>query len=107
MLYETDLEIAKAFQYFARVVAVTTGIQYCQQASPQQRIQPTLAGRTQLINLELRQHFEATLRPDLGVDQLVIGQIQGRISIGVLLAVISQMSIMSELDTAMQPLVQS
>ena len=31
----------------------------------------------------------------------------GRISIGTLLGVISQMSIMSELETAMQPLVQS
>jgi hypothetical protein len=31
----------------------------------------------------------------------------GRISIGTLFGVISQMSIMSELETAMQPLVQS
>ena len=50
---------------------------------------------------------EAALGPDLGINRLDVIGIQGKISIGVLFPVISQISIMSELDTAMQPLVQS
>lgn len=70
-------------------------------------MQTALTRRAQLVDLELGQDFETSLWPDLSVDKLGVGRIQGRISIGVLLAVISQMSIMSELDTAIQPLVQS
>lgn len=73
-------------------------------------MQSTLATRTKLIDLELRQYFEAAFRPDLRVYGLCAGHgtlDQGLISIGVSLVVISQMSIISEFDTAMQPFVQS
>ena len=44
---------------------------------------------------------------DLGINEFRNVGDQGLISMGVLLSVMSQMSIMSEFDTAMQPLVQS
>ena len=76
----------------------------------------TIAVRAQLVDFELRENFQAPLGPDFGVDgngaivALVVNGgtgAQGRISMGVFSPVMSQMSIMSEFDTAMQPLVQS
>ena len=69
-----------------------------------------LTSRKKLINFELRQDLEAAFRPNLNINSFSAGQEplgQGRISIGVLLAVINQISIMSEFETAMQPFVQS
>ena len=98
-------------------------------------MQTALALVAHLLDLDLRQHFETAFGPDLGIDRATGGRLchalggsfavrhyryrggsrshgspafdQGRISIGTLFGVISQMSIMSEFDTAMQPLVQS
>ena len=71
----------------------------------------------ELIGFEAGQNLEAALGPYFRVDGVAsqrygasaeeVGCLQGLISMSVLWPVISQMSIMSELDTAIQPLVQS
>ena len=63
-----------------------------------------------MVDLQFREDLKAAYRPNLGVYSLGARQEipnQGLISIGVLLGVMSQMSIMSEFETAMQPFVQS
>ena len=67
-----------------------------------------LAGAAQAVDFVLGEHLEGALRHHF--DEGLHGHRssgQGRIWIGVLSGVISQISTMSALETAMQPLVQS
>src|SRR5690606_1254600 len=128
-LDEADAEIAIPVEHLARVVRVAAAVEHGEDAAAQQRIQSALALAAQELDLEVRQDLEAAFRPDLRVhglagirayvearcgcllQRVVLGNewpvVQGRISMGTRSGVMSQMSIMSELDTAMQQLVQS
>ena len=128
VLLEADLEVAIGFEQRARIVRVGARVEHRQHALPQHGIQATRSCVAELLHLELGQDLEAALGPHVGADRFAGIDVQrcspaivhrgyaprghrpsdyGRISIGVLSPVISQISIMSELDTAMQPLVQS
>ena len=106
LLDDEHVEIVVLLQHLARVVGLAADVEHRQRAAPQHLVLPALARAAQPIDLVLREQLEAALGHDF--DQGFVGAcVQGRMSIGVLRAVISQMSTMSALDTAMQPLVQS
>ncbi len=104
-LQQLDLEVGEAFVHRARVVQRAAGVQHRQRAAAEQRLQAAVADVAQLGHLQLGEQVHAAHgRDGDGVAQLVA---HGRMWIGVPSATASQMSIMAELLTAMQPSVQS
>ena len=109
LLDDADVEVAVLVQHLAGVVGGAAGIQDGQGTAPQQLVLTTL---TAYCRRRLTSCWESTSRAPSGITSMKVWQghraaRQGRIWIGVLSGVISQISTMSAFETAMQPLVQS
>ena len=112
MPHDLDIEVRVALQDFLGVVGVVAGVEHRQRALAKQAVQAALAGIQELGDLLLGQILEAAARRDQCVDRIrdddTVGVFTyGRISMGASGGVISQISSMSESETAMQPSVQS
>jgi hypothetical protein len=118
---EADLEILIAVEDRAHVVGFEARGQHGQRAAAEHLVDAAVTGAEQLLHFALGKILEAAERGDPRIDQsfrfelrdrrggpgVVLGQSHGLISIGVSGGVMSQISTMSEFDTAMQPSVQS
>ena len=113
---DADVELGVALEDRPRVVGLAAGVQHRQRAAPVQPVQAAARGVEQPVHFLLRQVLEAAGRRHPRVDRVLLVERRdrhldvahhGRISIGIPTRVRCQMSIMSELLTAMQPLVQS
>src|SRR5512138_3700284 len=105
LLYR-DVEVLVAVQHLADVVLLRAREQHGERALAPELVKPALPRITQAMGLEARQDLQRAFRRDTHVHGSR-SVTQGLISIGVDSRVINQISIMSELDTAMQPSVQS
>ena len=68
---ETDVEFAEFLQDGPGVIGLGARIQDSQDATAEQRVEPTLALRAQLLRFHLGKDFKAAFRPYLGVDRLL------------------------------------
>jgi hypothetical protein len=108
VLHDGDPEVLVPAQDFANVVIGGAGVEYGERALSPKLVEPALARIAKLTGLDPRENLEAALRGDQGVHEVAARSLDyGRISIGVDSRVMSQMSTISELLTAMQPSVQS
>src|SRR5579862_2987172 len=113
LAHDLHLEIPVTIEDLFGVVGIGAAVQYSQGAFAEQRVQPSLARVEKLADLVLGEVLEAAPRADSRVDEFrndyaaVHTGRYGSISIGALSGVSSQISSMSEFDTAMQPSVQS
>jgi hypothetical protein len=118
---EADLEVLVALEDRAHVVGFQARSEHGQRAAPEHLVDAAVAGAEQLLHFALGKILEAPERGDPRIDQpfrfelrdrrggprVVRKRAHGLISIGVSGGVMSQISTMSEFDTAMQPSVQS
>ena len=116
LAHDADVEVVVALEDHARVVGLAAGVQHGERAATIGRVEAAPGRVEQSIHFLLRQVLEAAGRRDAGIDgdglvgagdRHLDAAHHGRITISVPGCVRSQMSTMSELLTAMQPLVQS
>jgi hypothetical protein len=119
LAHDVDLEVGVAVEDRARVIGLAAAVEHRQRAASVQRIQAAARRVEQPVHFHLREVFEAAGRGDPRVDEIVLfrragwdgdfgpAHHHGRISIGIPTVVRIHTSTMSELESAMQPSVQS
>ena len=117
LAHQSQVKGRITLEQFARVIAIAAAVQHREGAPPKQGVEASLPRVQKLQHFLLGEVLQHTTRCHAGIDEITTlwgawkmqGRVdgQGRISTGMLLRVNSQISSMSSLLTAIQPLVQS